>query len=384
MRAAKPRRDWVFGQWPPVNKLTHARLAQPCDDSGMTSQPWPTLASGALAAAENNNWLVPQADWWRALLARPELAPIPEACRRERALHRRLQDQPTAPVTPETLAALRDPDARDNYGHFLAFRDAVLAAGTLEACYVGLLRAGPIQLPPLFLDLMVQDITARLLDGADAFAWRAAELLFRPQKVSTEAGQLLLGDQEALDLMNQTAGLGAIGRLLIEGGAPVATAQMRVLNEEVAATYMEGNRPWRWLLNMGWSKTEHKAYSLAHASAGQNALARVLERWTQHMLGAEVKIRPLQAIDDDRWRWHVGLDAQASALLNDLYQGVAVEPQRLERLVGLYRLEFADPARVLPDVAGRPVYLGLAMNDARSVRLKPQNLLINLPFKQSQ
>jgi hypothetical protein len=32
------------------------------------------------------------------------------------------------------------------------------------------------------------------------------------------------------------------------------------------------------------------------------------------------------------------------------------------------------------DVAGKPVYLGLAMNDEQVVRLKPQNLLLNLPL----
>ena len=32
------------------------------------------------------------------------------------------------------------------------------------------------------------------------------------------------------------------------------------------------------------------------------------------------------------------------------------------------------------DVAGKPVYLGLMMNEARELRLKPQNLLLNLPL----
>jgi hypothetical protein len=35
---------------------------------------------------------------------------------------------------------------------------------------------------------------------------------------------------------------------------------------------------------------------------------------------------------------------------------------------------------VLPDVRGRPVYLGLAMSAEQRVRLKPQNLLVNLPL----
>ena len=87
----------------------------------------------------------------------------------------------------------------------------------------------------------------------------------------------------------------------------------------------------------------------------------------------------MQAIRDERWAWHVGLDAEASALLNDLYDGAAVDEERLGRLLSLFRLEFADPADMRADLAGRPVYLGLCMTSQKILRLKPQNLLVNLP-----
>ena len=32
------------------------------------------------------------------------------------------------------------------------------------------------------------------------------------------------------------------------------------------------------------------------------------------------------------------------------------------------------------DIAGKPVYLGLAMDERQKLRLKPQNLLMNLPL----
>ena len=35
---------------------------------------------------------------------------------------------------------------------------------------------------------------------------------------------------------------------------------------------------------------------------------------------------------------------------------------------------------MLPRVRGRPVYLGLAMTAAARLKLKPQNLLVNLPL----
>ena len=44
-------------------------------------------------------------------------------------------------------------------------------------------------------------------------------------------------------------------------------------------------------------------------------------------------------------------------------------------------LEFRDPALMLPRVAGRPVYLAMAMDEEKRLRLKPQNLLINLPLR---
>ena len=74
------------------------------------------------------------------------------------------------------------------------------------------------------------------------------------------------------------------------------------------------------------------------------ALARVLERWVAHLLGVRVAIEPVQRIDDARWRWHVGLDSEATALLNDLYEGRPVDEARQRRLLSLFRLEFADPA----------------------------------------
>jgi hypothetical protein len=35
---------------------------------------------------------------------------------------------------------------------------------------------------------------------------------------------------------------------------------------------------------------------------------------------------------------------------------------------------------MLPDIAGRPVYMGLAMSEKKRLKLKPQNLLVNLPL----
>ena len=163
---------------------------------------------------------------------------------------------------------------------------------------------------------------------------------------------------------------------------------MQVLTDDSAAAYFQqaaGRHD--FLLDMTHEVTNDLSHGLTftmtRARSGLNALARVLQKWIKHFLGVAVKIRPLQKIDDEAWRWHVGLDTASTALLNDLYEGRNVEPARLQRLVSLFRLDFEDAQDMRPDVAGKPVYLGLMMNADGIVKLKPQNLLVNLPLRAS-
>jgi len=202
---------------------------------------------------------------------------------------------------------------------------------------------------------------------------------------------MLCADLATADLLNETGGFGDIGRLLVQGNAPIAAVQMTVLNADNAATYM-GSRRSRaerhgFVLDLTHevsSEVGHGlSFTLTRAHSGLKALARVLERWVAHLLGAQVAITPLQKIADPAWRWHVGLDVESMALLNDLYEDRAVDEERLRRLVSLFRLEFANAAEMRADVAGKPVYLGLAMTPDGTLRLKPQNLLLNLPLAAS-
>jgi len=96
--------------------------------------------------------------------------------------------------------------------------------------------------------------------------------------------------------------------------------------------------------------------------------------------GESVAITPVARVEDPRWRWHVGLDVDATALLDALYRGEEVSPAELERLALLMRLEFVDPAEASAALAGRPVYLGLACRPDRTLRMKPQNLVASLPL----
>lgn len=351
---------------------------------------WPSSGFQHLRRSARG-WLQPTDDYLRLLLARPELALVPESCEAERALHAALEASPSRPVAPGELQALQDADARDNYAHFLRFRDGLLAAGTLEAYYLGLFPrdgTGRVDIPPLFIDLMVQAMLRSLLDGsADAYELRAAEMLFRPQRISTEGGRVLSGDLAVLDMLQETGGVGDFGRFLAEAGAPVPAVELQVLNDGNAAAYWQeaaGADSHRFLLDLTHEINNELGHglvlTLVRARSGLKALAGVLQKWIAHLLGVAVTLRPVQKVDDEAWRWHVGLDAGATALLNDLYEGREVEPARLQRLVSLFRLDFADPREMRADVAGKPVYLGMMMDAGGVLRLKPQNLLVNLPL----
>jgi hypothetical protein len=334
--------------------------------------------------------LPPSAAWLAGWLDRPELALVAESCRAEIHLHQALRGDPLRPVPADELAALADDDARENYRLFIALRDGVVAAGTLEAFYSGLFRHGAITLPPLFIDLIVQTILRQLLDqGADAFEARAAELLFRPQRITLQGGRVLAGDRATLDRLSDAGGFGALGRLLAEAQVPLRAAQLQVLSADNAANYWhdrthDGLERHRFVLDLTHQVPKEVAHGvsvpLTLAHSGLTALARVLQRWVAHLTGAAVTITPLARIADAAWRWHLGLDVESTAILNDLYRGVPVDEARLARLIGLFRLDFDDPADQQPELAGAPVWLGLAMTADGTLRLKPQNLLLNLPL----
>ena len=335
--------------------------------------------------------LQPSAAWFAFWLQRPELALVAESCGAEIALHQALLNAPLREVAEAELAALADADVRQNYRLFLRLRDGLLAAGTLEAYYVGLFRsdAAPLTLPPLFIDLLCQAIARDLLhaDGS-AFEARAAELLFRPQRITLHNGRLLAGDRAALDELNASGGFGSLGRLLAQAQAPLRTAQIEVLAADNEADYWRdaavagAASRHRFLLDLTTSvpKTLAPGVSVALTLAGSGlaALASVLQRWLQRLLGLQVRIQPVPQLADVHW--FVGLDSEATALLNALYRGETVPAAQQQRLLGLLRLDFADAAEQLPALAGQPVLLGLAMDADQHLRLKPQNLLLNLPL----
>ena len=319
-------------------------------------------------ATDPQGRLRPTDDFLRAFLLRPEMLPAADSCQAELALHEALLEQPALVVPEQRLAALADPDARDNYRVLLAFRDRLLAAGSLETAYLDLVRHGTEGVPPLFLDQLAHVILRHVLDGCgDPLRLRAAELLFREQKVTIEGGAIMLADDETVE-MRAAPGFGSLAGLLVESEGSRRSVDLDVLEEANAALYWQRSERFDTVLDIGFARP------------GLDALCRVLEAWVLHFTAVSVAIQPVQQIRDERWVWHIGLDAEASALLNDLYAGRSVDETRQARLLTLFRLDFRNADDMLARVRGRPVYLGLAMTGAGRVRLKPQNLLVNLPL----
>jgi hypothetical protein len=333
---------------------------------------WRSSGYGLLETTPEGHLAVTD-DFLRSLLERPELAPIPESTAAELALHQRLVEDPRLAVDVQQLAALKDEDARGNYAIWLRFRDRLLAHTTVEASYVALFRGEGVDVPPVFVHQLTQILLRHCLGGeATAMQARAAEMLFRTQRIAVqEDGQVMAADDETVERHAVSANFGAIGELLKQGGAPVRAAELDVLHDDNQAVYWERD------------EAHDLVVSLNHGQPALGALCRVLESWVRHFLGTDVRIRTENTIDDDQWVWHVGLDAQASAVLNDLYQGNDVSPERMAGMLCLFRLEFEEPAAMRPEIAGRPVYLAMAMDPAKRLKLKPQNLLLNLPLARS-
>jgi Family of unknown function (DUF6352) len=332
---------------------------------------WPSSGYELLDVDANGHLVVTDA-YLRHLLSRPEIAPIPESCTNELALHDSLDKEPRRSVGAAELAGVQDKDAADNYAVWLRFRDKLLAKPTVEASYMALFQGEGVDVAPVLVQQLTQILLQHVLGkSATAMQARVAELLFRTQKISIlEDGAVMAADDETVERHALSGGFGSIGELLKQGGLPVRSVDLDVLSADNLDAY--------------WPRSEFfdMVISLNHGQASLDALCRVLELWIKHFLQVDVHIQTDKEIVDEHWVWHVGLDAQASSILNDLYTGAEVSEDRHRRLMCLFRLEFVNSADMLAAVAGRPVYLAMAMDEKNQLKLKPQNLLLNLPLAQ--
>jgi hypothetical protein len=281
-------------------------------------------------------------------------------------------EEPRRAISSDELNLLKDADAKHNYEVVLRYRDRLLAAGTVEGCYLSLFKKGSVDIPPLFIEQMAHVVLRNILDASDdPLRLRAAELFFREQKATIQDGHVLLADLETVEMHASGSKYGSLGRLIVEAQGATAKAELDVLDRQNAALYWE-------------RESRHDTViSLTYGRPAPDAFCHVMEAWIFHFLHVKVHIEPVRNIEEPRWAWHIGLDAEATAILNALWAGEQVDAGRMRRILALFRLEFAEPGEMRRDIAGRSVYLALAADENDAVRMKPQNLLLNLPLNEA-
>ena len=159
----------------------------------------------------------------------------------------------------------------------------------------------------------------------------------------------MVADAETVNLNLSQGSLENKGIEKIKNDDGSRTIELDVLSEQNAEKY--------------WSRSDNYDTVIDMRVWGQanTALCRVLEKWVSHFYKVTVKIQPLEEIKEDKWIWHIGLDAESSSLLNDLYNGKPVDAERSQRLISLFRMEIKDETFLKSDISGKPIYLGMAM-----------------------
>ncbi|MEA9598482.1 DUF6352 family protein [Polynucleobacter sp. AP-Sanab-80-C2] len=330
---------------------------------------WPNSAYQTLLTSPDGQLLVTD-DFLRTYLQRPELSLVPESCAAEQALHQRLTENPRTEITEQEITAMADEDIQENYRVWLRYRTRLLAASSLEGFYMSLFKGDGVDVPPLFVMQLAQIFVRHILgDDTHPLEVRMGEIFFRTQKITVLEDSIVMAADEEVVTRNAQAGeSGNIMDLLKGKSMLTKSADLDVLYEDNAAEYWTRNEDFDFAvqLNFGHEPINH--------------FCRVLEKWIKHFLGVSVRITPMQQISDPKWSWHVGLDAAATDILNKLYNKELLEADELEKVICLFRLDFIDETAVTKVQQGKPVYLAIAMNDQQQLKLKPQNLLFNLPL----
>jgi Family of unknown function (DUF6352) len=306
-------------------------------------------------------------EFLKAYLARPEIMPPPEACPAERQLHDALLNDPRQSVRASQIAAIADADARENWRVMIGWRDHLVKHHTLEAAYLDLVRRN-IRLPPAFIGHLIQAILRNALDDCkDAFILRAAEMFFRPQRLSMQEASIVAIDEETESL------LGRPTRSPLEALLELPSiTEVDMLSDGTAGSY--------------WGRSDRfdMALDMTAGQRGAVALGDVVARWISHLLAIDVAVEPLVELHSTSWSWYVGLDSEATRIGDFIWNGNDLDDAMRAKLVGMFRLTFLDPADMIEKVRGEPIYLLAAVTADDMLRLKPQNLVTGLPIRQTE
>jgi hypothetical protein len=189
----------------------------------------------------------------------------------------------------------------------------------------------------------------------DAFVLRAAECFFRTQRASFTDNTLMLADDEIIEEFEQDKAASPLTAML--------KPELELVTDE---NY--------------WSQSDahNLVLPLGSNQRSREAMAKVIEVWLKHMLGIETTVTPEKGLHDPDWQWFIGLDQEATKIGNALWKGEEVDAVTRSRLLAVFKLTFKDKDRATKDV---PVWLLLAMDENKHIRIKPQNLLTGLPLK---
>jgi hypothetical protein len=303
----------------------------------------------------------------KAYLARPELVPPPEACAAEKNLHSALLREPRQPISASQVAAIADADARDNWQMMIAWRDHLVRHSSLETAYLAIVRRD-IHFPQILVGQLVQVILRNALDECDdVFMLRAAEMFFRPQKLTFQETSIIAVDEET------DTGLARHSEspLLALLGLPAAT-DVNLLSEATAESY--------------WKRSDRfdMALELSPGGRGMSALGDVIACWLAHLLTVDVTVEPVTDLENVPWNWYVGLSSEATHIGDAIWRGDDLADAVRVQLICVLRLAFRDPADMIEKVRGETVYLLLARAADGVLRMKPQNLLTGLPVLEAE
>ena len=142
--------------------------------------------------------------------------------------------EPRRAVSAQEIAAIADADARENWQVMLAFRDHLDRPSHHRG---GLSRHHPPrhQGASPVLNQLVHVILRNALDDCDdPYVLRAAELFFRPQRMTLHEGSLIAADEETIAGKSDTP----VSPLVSMLGIP-AEAEIDVMNDDNAEHYFE-------------------------------------------------------------------------------------------------------------------------------------------------
>lgn len=325
---------------------------------------WISSGHHLLDRADSGGLLVTD-EFLKAYLARPELTPPPEACPVERGLHRELMADPRLSVAGDVLHNIADADARENFSVFLTFRDHLLGHRTLEEAYLALFRSRVAGLPALFVQQLVHVIARNAFDGVeDVMVLRAAECLFRPQRVSVHDNAALLADAEMIASHEHSRQHSPLLAML---GGP-AVSELTVLTQTNLADY--------------WSRSDAHDFvlNLTQGMQGRVALGRAAQIWIRHLTGIDLELTPVERFDDQRVAWFIAFDAQATEIGNAVWRGESLRADAMTQVLALYRFTLPDDRRLRADLRGKAGFALAASDASHMLMIKPQNLVLGLPL----